>query len=458
MAPQQQDADALVRLAREYYVSGFGRGEEFYGKPGSIIASAEGHYAVDIFGNRLFDTETCASACYLGFGRPEVMDALKDEMARMPSTTPLFVPTGPLLRLGEKLASISPGDLKYSVFSANGTDATEGGIKIARQYWKALGKSGKYKVLHRVPGDYHGMSLAMVSASGHTFRRSPYEPLMTGFVSFNAPYCYRCPFEKSLPDCRLLCARELERVIQFEDPETISCVITENTNTGLGIVPPPPGYMQMIRDICTRSGVLLIADEIITGMAKSGEWFESEREGWVPDILCIGKAISAGCGALAVTHVSERVGRVLVECSNVHHGFTYGGLGYLAAAGLAGIAYVEQHDLLARAREIERVMGTKLRALAAHSRVVGDVRTTGTIQGVELVRDKSSKAKFADPKGVSAFIGAVGREHGVLLNCQFPHYGNIITMYLPLTITDAEIGLVYDSIEDAVARVEKAFS
>jgi len=117
----RDEAQSLVNLAREYYVSGFGRGEDFYGRPGSIIESADGHYAVDIYGNRLLDTETCASACYLGFGRPEVMDALKAEMARTPSTTPLFVPTAPLLRLGEKLAAISPGDLKYSVFSANGT-------------------------------------------------------------------------------------------------------------------------------------------------------------------------------------------------------------------------------------------------------------------------------------------------------------------------------------------------
>jgi len=453
----RDEAEALVGLAREYYVSGFGRSEDFYGRPGSIIESADGHYAADIFGNRLLDTETCASACYLGFGLPEVMDALSDEMARVPSTTPLFVPTAPLLRLGEKLASISPGDLKYSVFSANGTDATEGGVKIARQYWKALGQSGKYKVLHRVPGDYHGMSLAMASASGHTFRRSPYEPLMTGFISYHAPYCYRCPFEKTLSECHLLCARELERVIQFEDPDTISCVITENTNTGLGIVTPPPGYMQLVRDICTRYGILLIADEIITGVAKTGAWFESEKQGYVPDILCIGKAISAGCGALAVTHVRESVGKVLAECSNVHHGFTYGGLGYLAAAGLAGIAYVEDHGLLGRARDIERMMMARFQELAAQSRVVGDVRATGVIQGIELVMDKESKARFSDPREVASFVSAIGREHGVLLNCQFPHYGNIITMYLPVTITDEELDLVYDSIEDAVVRVEKTF-
>ncbi len=453
----REEADILVRLAREYYVSGFGRSESFYGRPGSIVEFAEGHYAVDIHGSRLFDTETCASACYLGFGRPEVMKALQAEMARLPSTTPLFVPTAPLLKLGEKLAAISPGNLKYSVFGANGTDATEGALKISRQYWKALGKAGKYKVLHRIPGDYHGMSLATVSASGHTFRRTPYEPLMAGFVSFNAPNCYRCPFEKALPDCHLLCARELEKVIQFEDPDTIACVITENTNTGLGIVPPPPGYMQAIRETCSKYDVLLIADEIITGIAKTGAWFESEKHGIVPDMLCIGKAISAGCGALAVTHVSEEIGKVLAETGNLHHGFTYGGLGYLAAAGLAGIAYVEEHDLLARAREIEAIMGKRLKSLMTQSPVVGDVRMSGAVQGIELVSDKSAKSIFADPWEVASFISEVGREHGVLLNCQFPHYGNVITMYLPLTSTNAELAMVCAAIEDVVDRVARRY-
>ncbi|MFW6057138.1 MAG: aspartate aminotransferase family protein [Chloroflexota bacterium] len=450
-------ANDLVGLAQRFYVSGFGRGEEFHAGKGAIIASADGNYATDIWGNRLFDTESCASACYLGFGLPTIMRAVRDEMDRIPSTTPLFVPTAPLLRLAEKIATLSPGDLTYSVFGTNGTDATEGAVKMARQYWKLMGKGGKYKILHRIPGDYHGMSLAMVSASGHTFRRAPYEPLMGGFVSFNAPNCYRCPYEKTYPDCALLCARELERTIRFEDPETIACVITENTNTGLGIVPPPPGYMETIRDTCTRYDILLIADEIITGIAKTGSWFESEKSGIVPDMLCIGKSISAGIGALALTHIREEIGRALVECSNVHHGFTFGGLSYLAAAGLAGLEYVETHDLLARARQIEQIMLGRLRPLAEQSTIIGDVRTSGALQGIELVKDKKTKDLFNNPREVAALITKVGQKHGVLLNCQFPHYGNIITMYLPLTSTDKELAMVCDAIEDAVQEVEKAY-
>jgi adenosylmethionine-8-amino-7-oxononanoate aminotransferase len=447
----------IIRLAREYTVSGFGRGADFYGGPGTIVAKEEGHYATDIFGTRLFDTETCASANYLGFGLPEVMSALREEMDRLPSTTPLFVPTEKLLLLAEKLASLSPGDMKYSVFGCNGTDATEGAIKMSRQYWKAVGKGGKYKVIHRIPGDYHGMSLAMVSASGHTSRRAPYEPLMAGFVPVNAPNCYRCPFEKTYDECDLLCARELEKAIQFEDPETVACFITENTNTGLGIVAPPQGYMKRVSEICARHNVHLIADEIITGIAKTGSWFESEAHGIVPDFICIGKSISAGCGALAVTHTTRDIGEVLVSTASLHHGFTYAGMSYLAAAGLAGLEYIEKHDLVTRAREIAQITGGRLRSFAESSPIIGDVRTSGALQGIELVKDKKTKAKFDNPRQVNALIAQVGRDHGVLLNCQFPQYGNIITMYLPLTSRDAELSLVCEAIEDAVGQVEKRF-
>ncbi len=451
------EAQSLVDIARNYYLSGFGRGPEFYEMPGSIVASVDGHYGIDVFGNRFLDTEMTASASYLGFGRREVIDALVAEMGRVPSTTPLFVPTPPVLRLAEKLASLTPGNLKYSLFGVTGSDAIEGGIKAARQYWKLLGKGGKFKTLHRVPGDFHGSSLAMCSASGLKYRRAQYEPLMGGFVAFNSPYCYRCPYEASLPRCRLLCARELERVIQFEDPQTVACVITENTNTGLGVVTPPPGYMQMIRDICTRYEVLLIVDEVLTGVAKTGAWFESEKHGFVPDIMSVGKSITAGCGGLSITHVTEPIGEVLLESRNLHHPITFAGLGYLAAAGLAGIAYVEQHDLLARARHVEKFMMSRFSTLATQSQVIGDVRATGVLQGIEFVMDKESKRPFPDPKAVSSFVSAVGHEHGVLLNCLYSYYTNIIHLYLPLTITDAELALVYDTVEDVAERIEKRF-
>ncbi|UCH69869.1 MAG: aspartate aminotransferase family protein, partial [Candidatus Bathyarchaeota archaeon] len=184
-------------------------------------------------------------------------------------------------------------------------------------------------------------------------------------------------------------AQELRKVIEFEDPSTVACFITESTNTGLGIIPPPPGYMKLVRDICDEYEILLICDEVITGFARSGFWFECQKHGIVPDMLALGKNLSWGCGPLAGTHVRSEIAEAFTGKNTLQHGYSFGGMGYLAAAGLAGIKYVEEHDLLARVFEIGDRMSRELGAIKDKSAVVGDVRVNGALIGVELVKSHS---------------------------------------------------------------------
>ncbi len=452
-----EEVEKLVSTAKEYLWPAFGRDASFFDLPVSLIDSGEGRYITDSFGNRLLETMSCGAAASLGFNLPELMEAVSGQMKKILNTTPnLFAPTEPVVLLAEKLASISPGSLKYTIFSTNGSDANETAIKIARQYWKIMGKGTKYKIIHRYPGDYHGMSLSMSSASGHLFRRAPFEPLMAGFVAIHAPNCYRCPYNLTCPECNLLCAQELGKVIEFEDPSTIACFITELTNTGLGIIPPPPGYMKMIRDICDEYEILLIADEVITGFARSGFWFECEKHGIVPDMLALGKNLSWGCGALAGTHVKSEIAETFTGKDTLQHGFTFGGMGYLAAAGLAGIAYVEKHNLLARASEIGDKMSRELGAIKDKSAVVGDVRVSGALIGVELVKDKATKEIFADRAAVANLVSKVGRDNGVLFSCS-TWYGDIIWLLVALTTTDEELDIIFNAVKKAVVEVEKQF-
>ena len=450
------EADRLVSIAKEYYWPAFGRDASFLGRPASIFECGEGCFVTDIFGNRLLDAEASASASYLGFNPPEVLEAMTDEMKKLTNQAPLLVNTPPSILLAEKIASISPGNLKYTIFGSNGTDANDAAVKIARQYWKIMGKGTKYKVIHRYPGDYHGMSLSMASASGHTFRRIPYEPLMAGFVAFHAPNCYRCPYNLSYPECDLLCAQEFRKVVEFEGPSTIACLISESTNTGLGIIPPPPGYMKMISDICHEYEILLILDEVITGVAKTGSWFECQKYDIVPDMITMGKAISAGCGPLAATHVKGEIAEVFSGENVLQHGYTFGGMGYLAAAGLAGINYVEKHGLLARASEIGAIMSRELGSIKDKSPVVGDVRVNGVLVAVELVKDKTTKEIFPNRFEIANLVNEVGRDKGVLLHCM-TWYGDIMQMYLPLIISDEEISMVLNAIDRAVVEVERQF-
>jgi len=454
---KSNDADKLVSTAKEYLWPAFGRDASFFGLPVSVIKSGEGRHIVDIFGNRLLETNSCGAAASLGFNLPELMEAVFNQMNKLISTTPnLFAPTEPVVWLAEKLAAITPGSLKHTIFSSNGSDANETAIKIARHYWKIMGKGTKYKVIHRYPGDYHGMGMSVSSASGHVFRRTPFEPLMAGFVAIHAPNCYRCPYNLTCPECDLLCAQELRKVVEFEDPSTIACFITECTNTGLGIIPPPSGYMKMIRDICDEYEILLIVDEVITGFARSGFWFECEKHGIVPDMMAIGKNLSWGCGPLAGTHVKSEIAEVFSGKNTLQHGYTFGGIGYLAAAGLAGIDYVEKHKLLARASEIGDIMSRELGAIKDKSPVVGDVRVNGALVGVEFVKDKKTKEIFADRAAVASLVNKIGRENGVLFSTS-TWYGDIIWLLVALTMTNDELSLVFNAIDKAVVEVEKQF-
>jgi adenosylmethionine-8-amino-7-oxononanoate aminotransferase len=319
-----------------------------------------------------------------------------------------------------------------------------------------MGKGTKYKVIHRYPGDYHGMSMSALSASGHPWRRVVFEPLMAGFIAIHAPNCYRCPYNLTCPECDLLCAQELRKVIEFEDPSTIACFITESTNTGLGVILPPPGYMKMVRDICDEYEILLICDEVITGFARSGFWFECQKHGIVPDMLALGKNLAWGCGPMAGTHVKSEIAEAFTGKNTLQHGYTFGGMGYLAAAGLAGIKYVEEHNLLARASEMGDRMSRELGAIKDKSAVVGDVRVNGALIGVELVKDKATKELFPDRVAVANLISKVGRDNGVLFSCAH-WYGNVIMLLVALTMTDEELGLVLNVLDKAIAEVEKQF-
>ena len=258
------------------------------------------------------------------------------------------------------------------------------------------------------------------------------------------------------PECDLLCAQEFRKVVEFEDPSTVACLISESTNTGLGIIPPPPGYMRMIRDICDEYEILLILDEVITGIAKTGSWFECQKYNIVPDMITMGKSISAGYGPLAATHVKSEIAELFTGENVLQHGYTFGGMGYLAAAGLVALNYAERHNLLARASEIGDKLSRELGVIKDKSPVVGDVRVNGAIAAVELVRDKATKEIFSDRFGVAKLVSRVGRENGVLL-LPSTWYGDIIQLYLPLTISDEEFSMVINAISKAVVEVEKRF-
>ena len=202
------------------------------------------------------------------------------------------------VQLANLLAELAPGDLSTVKFQCGGAEVVEAAIKLARQYHKLTGSPGKYKIISRYQS-WHGSTLAALSASGLKSRKTVNEPMAPGFIHVFPPTCYRCPFGKSYPDCGITCATIVEDVVEMEDPATVAAILVEPIGHTGGVIDPPEEYLPILRDICDRHNILLIFDEIITGIGRTGRMFAAETFGVTPDVLCIAKGLSGGYAPLS---------------------------------------------------------------------------------------------------------------------------------------------------------------
>ena len=272
-----------------------------------------------------------------------MIDAIKDQLDKM-SFSPVIHGTNALaVQLANLLAEIAPGDLSAVKFCSGGSEANETAFKIARQYHKLNGNPNKYKVISRYQS-WHGCTMGSLSASGLTSRRVDSEPLAAGFIHVFPPYCYRCPFDKEYPSCNITCAGLIEDTIIMEDPDTVAAVIVEPIGHTGGLFDPPPEYLPKLREFCDRHNVLLIFDEIITGMGRTGEMFAAETFDVLPDVLCLGKGLSGGYMPLSAVlcrrHIADKFWGDGKINPGLVTGHTYEGNPIACAAGLATIAEI----------------------------------------------------------------------------------------------------------------------
>ena len=440
----------MAEIARKHVWLSFGRGPSWFDRD-LTVERGEGHYIYDTAGKRYFDGMSGQGSVMLGYSNAEIIDAIVKQLhaiAPNPSGWPVSVP---MIQLAQKIASLAPRGLTRTFFSLSGTDANETAVKIARQYWKLKGQGGKYKVIARWSG-YHGSSMAMSGASGYPNRRRSFEPLPQGFVHVKPPFCYRCPYSLTYPSCGVECAEEIRKVVEYEDPSTIACYLGELTIAGGGVIAPPPGYVERVRQICDQYGILMITDEVVTGFGKMGTWFESEQYDATPDIITMGKALSNGYVPLSATAVREEIAEAFEGKPEnfLHHGYTSGGMPLACAAALATIGYIERHDLLSEVPAKSKRLAESLAGLTEASPLVGDVRVRGLLAVVDLVKDKKTKASFDDPYGVSASLFDLARAEGIYVYVRAPRL-----MYeFPLTITDAEIDFIAGATVRIVKRLE----
>ncbi len=341
-----------------------------------------------------------AAVVIIGHGVREIREAMLRQAEKISFTHGTHFTSEAAMNLAHKLVSLAPDGLNRVYFISGGSEAVETSIKMARQYQVDRGVTAKFKVISRWTS-YHGNTLGALALSGHTGRRKYHQPLIKHTPHIAPAYCYRCQFGTSPERCSLECAEDLEKTILFEGPDSVSAFIAEPVvGATAGALVPPGGYFQRIRKICDRYDVLLISDEVMTGIGRTGKNFALDHWDVVPDMIVCAKGLGSGYTPLYCVIAKEAIHDTIKKgTGNFIHGFTYGQNPQSCAIGLAVLEYIEKNDLIDRSRLLGKYLLERLNGLLKHS-IVGDVRGIGLFAGVELVSDKLTKEPF-DPNSKS---------------------------------------------------------
>jgi adenosylmethionine-8-amino-7-oxononanoate aminotransferase len=423
--------------------------------PPDIIARGEGSWIWDIDGHRMVDGVGGLWSANLGFGRREIRDAIVEQLDELAFYNTFRGTTHPrAIELSTKLVRLMEPDGVGAVFFSNGgSDAVEGALKLARQYWKLQGQGDRSKFIALRQG-YHGVHFGGMSVNGNTNFRRNYEPLLPGCFHVDTPWVYRNPYTDDPARLAEICAELLEREIVFQGPDTVAAFIAEPVQGSGGVIVPPANYWPLVRQVCDRHGVLLIADEVVTGFGRTGHLFGTRLWGVKADLWCLAKGISSGYVPLGATAISSKVAAVFEQgdaaLGAVTHGYTYSGHPVAAAAALATLEVLQREDVVGNAARQGAHLIERLRALGGRSRLIGDVRGVGLMVCLEMVADKASKAPFG--RGAKE-VAAVAREayrRGAMVRTSGPN----IILSPALTISREEIDVLCDALEGAFAAVE----
>ncbi len=438
-------------------------GEEtnvFYRNPFAnypMVAKGEGIYLTDTKGKRYMDACGGAVVSSIGHGTHEVVEALKAQLDSVEFAHTSQFTNQPQEELASLLAELAPGGLNHAYFVSGGSEAVESAIKMARAYWVQMGRPEKWMVIGREQS-YHGNTLGALAAGGNPWRRAVYEPMLYQRPRVAPCFCYRCPFKKDPAHCALECADDLERAIKEVGPEKISAFIAEPVvGATSGALVPHDGYFRRIREICDRYDVLLIADEVMSGMGRTGQWFAMRHWGVVPDMLTTAKGLAAGYVPIGAVMVHDRIVDTFNNRRNVfQHGHTYMGHPLAAAAGVAVIKYIKDHNLVEKSAKMGEEMLARLREHLGDHPYVGDIRGKGLFAGVEFVADRASKAPFDPDVGFNRVLGETAFKLGLII---YPmggtvdgRHGDHVLIAPPFIITKAQIGRLVELLHKAIDK------
>ncbi|MBP2671286.1 MAG: aminotransferase [candidate division NC10 bacterium] len=416
-----------------------------------IWVKGRGVVLTDAEGREYLDGLSCLWNVNVGHGRRELAEAAAEQMATLAySTNYVGSSNVPAIQLAHRLTELAYPNLVATYFASGGAEANESAFKTARFYWKAKGQPAKVKIVSRQYG-YHGVTLAAMSATAVPGYAKMFEPLVPNFVHTATPYAYRLAGVRPGETVGQAAARMLEETILKEGPETVAAVIAEPVQGAGGVIVPPDDYFPLLRQICTKHDVLFIADEVITGFGRTGDWFALKRWGVQPDILSFAKGITSGylpLGGIMVSQAILDAMRAAPYADRWMHAYTYSGHPTCCAVGLRNLEIIEKEGLVENAAKMGARLLAGMRTLTDF-KAVGDVRGLGMLVGVELVADRATKAGFDPAQGIIGKVKAALEARGVFTR----NMRDVIAFAPPLVITAAQVDTLVESLRGALAAV-----
>jgi putrescine aminotransferase len=438
----------LQQIDQRHHLHPFTNHAEMHAQGTHVIVSGSGVFVQDATGRQLLDGLAGLWCVNVGYGRDEIVDAVAAQMRQLPFYPSFFnSTTEPAIRLAERLAELAPARLKHATFCNSGSEANETALKIIRSYWKLVGQPQRTKILSR-EFSYHGVTIATTSLTGLPSCNAPFDLPLPGFIHVPGPHAYAANKEADPVAYGKWCVEETARIIDREGPETIGAMFVEPVQGAGGVIPPPAGYLTALRELCRKHGILFVADEVITGFGRLGEWFASELWDLDPDLMSLAKGLTSGYVPLGASMMSNEIADVLIKNGYFAHGFTYSGHPTACAAALANLDILEKDGLIPRVKaNVGPYFQEKLRAFASHP-AVGEVRGINLIGALELV-PRGGKAALTPTTFLGVKAAALARQEGVIVR----GIRDIVAVSPPLTITRKEIDQLFEAVGKALDRL-----
>jgi adenosylmethionine-8-amino-7-oxononanoate aminotransferase len=420
----------------------------------------EGCWIYTAGGKKYLDAAGQAAVITIGHGVESVGRAMAGQAAQLAFAHTSQFHTAQAERLAARLLAIAPPGMRDGgrvYFTSGGSEANETAIKLARQFHLERGESCRFRIFSRRQS-YHGSTLGAMALSGNVARRAAYQPLLPEWGHISPCFCYHCPLKLRFPECELACANELETLLHDDSVRSVAAFIFEPVvGATLGAAAPAEGYVQRIAEICRRHDILIIADEVMTGMGRTGRPFAVEHWAVEPDIITLGKGVASGYAALGAVIAGPRVVEAFVRGSSTfQHGFTYQAHPVGMAAGNAVLDVLEEKRLFGRVADAGRDLMQALESLRGHGHV-GDIRGLGLLAAIEFVKDKQTREPFPRELNIAERMHQAAFRRGVLTypgqGCVDGERGDHLLLAPPFIVTAEECRIVGDTISAAAAEV-----